>query len=55
MAMSHKNYLYYFLNIGRVYPTVKALVVTFPLDKMLFNTVFIMCAHYCIYLKLGLR
>jgi hypothetical protein len=42
----------YFLNIGRVYPTVKSVVVTFPLDKM-FNTVRITCAHYFIYLKLS--
>jgi len=32
--------------------TVKGLVVTFPLDQM-FNTIFITCAQYFIYLKVG--
>ena len=55
MVMLRKNYPLYFLNIGRFYPTVKSAVVPFPLDEMLFNTVFITCAHYFIYLKRSLR
>jgi len=51
MVMLRKIIHYNFLNIGRVYPTVKSLVLTFPLEKMLVNTVFITCAHYFIYLK----
>jgi len=52
MVILPKNYPLYFLNIGRVYPTVKGLV-SFPLDKMLFNTVFMTYGHYFIYLKLS--
>ena len=51
MVMLRKNYSLYFLIIGRLYPTVKVLAVTFPLDKMWYNTVFITFAHYFIYLK----
>jgi len=55
MVMLLKMYPLCFLNIGHVYPTVKSLVVTFPLDKMLFNTVFVTCAHYFVYLKPSFR
>jgi len=54
MVILRKNYPLYFLNIRRVYPTAKGLVVTFPIDKM-FNIVLILCAHYFIYLKLSFR
>ena len=54
MVMLRKIDPLYFLDIGSVYPRVEGLVVTFPLDKMLFNTAFIACAHYFIYVELGL-
>ena len=44
----------YFLDIRSVYPRVEGLVVTIPLDKMLFNTAFIACVYYFIYVELGL-
>ena len=45
----------YFLHIRSVYPRVEGLIVSSPLDKMLFNTVFIACAYYFIYWEIGLR
>jgi len=52
--MLRKNAPLYYFNIRGVYPRLKCFVVSFPLDKMLFNTAFITCAHYFIYLKFGL-
>ena len=54
MVKLRKNAPLYFLNIGGVYPRVKSFVVSFQLDNMLFNGVFVTCAHNFIYLKLCL-
>ena len=51
MVMLRKIDALYFLDIR----SVEGLVVTFPLDKMLFNTAFIACAYYFIYVELCLR
>ena len=45
MVMLRKNYSIYYLNIGRVYPTVKGFVVTFPLDKTFYNIICITSAY----------
>ena len=54
MVMLRKIDPLYFLDIRSVYQRVEGLVVTPPLDKMLFNTAFIACAYYFIYVELGL-
>ena len=54
MVMSRKIDPLYFLDIRSVYPRFEGLVSS-ALDKMLFNTAFIACAYYFIYLELGLR
>ena len=55
MIMLRKINPLYFLDIRSVYPRVEGLVVSSPLDKILFNNAFIACAYYFIYLKLVLR
>ena len=51
--MIRKNDPLDFLKIGNVYPSVERSVVSTILDKVLFKTVIILCAHYFIYLELG--
>ena len=41
MVKLRKNAQLYSLNIGGVYPRVKSFVVSFPLEKMLLNAVFV--------------
>jgi len=53
MSMSRKNEPSYFIYIEGVYPRIEALVVSFPIDKMLFNTVFVIDTHYFIILEQG--
>jgi len=53
MAMSRKNEPLYFIYIEGVYLKIEALVVSFPIDKMLFNTVFVIGMHYFIFLEQG--
>ena len=50
MVMLCKSDPLYFLDIRNVYPRVEGLVVSSPLDRMLFNTACIACA-----IELGLR
>ena len=52
MVKIRKYAPFYFLNIRGIYPRVKSFVESSPLDKMLFNTVFVTCAHNFVYLKL---
>ena len=52
--MFRENNPLYFLNIGRVYPRIERRVLSSLLDKMLFNNIIVKCAHYIIYLELGL-
>ena len=55
MIMSRKNDPLNFLDIGGFYPRVEGLVVTSPLDKMFFTTVFVTGAPYFVSLELCLR
>ena len=52
MVKLRKNAPLYFLNIRGIYPRVKSFIVSFPLDKKLFNAISDTCAQYFIYFKL---
>jgi len=54
MVKLGKNAPLYFLNIRGIYPRIKSVVVSFPLDKKLFNAVCVMFAQYFIYFNLCL-
>jgi hypothetical protein len=54
MAILRKSDPLYSLDIGGVYLRVEGFFVSSPLDKMLFNTVFVTCAYYFLYLELDL-
>ena len=54
MVKLRKNARLYILNILGMYPRVKRFIVSFPLEKKLFNAISVTYAQYFIYLKLCL-
>jgi len=54
MAMLGNIDALYSLEIRSFYTRFEGLVLSCPLDRMLFNKAFVTCAHYFIYWELGL-
>jgi hypothetical protein len=54
MASSCKSDILYSLGIGSFCPRIEGFVVSFALDKMLFNNIYFTLESYYIYLDFGL-